>query len=276
MIQINGRTVDVNYFPDGTFRLTPEVPENNAGTYEITWKYETNDEMIVLMFLTNHFHRLGYCTINLHMPYIPNARQDRVKSSHDVFTLKYFAEFINSLGFNSVTVLDPHSSVSEALFNNLSVLTPEQYINKAVSTISNGERRVVLFYPDEGAMKRYSGMISKEYAFGIKQRDWETGKIKGLDVAGNIDLIKGSDVLIIDDICSRGGTFYYSAQKLKELGAKNIYLYVTHCEKTVFDGELFKSGIIEKLFTTDSIFGEQEMKIAAARGVSDKIEVFNC
>ena len=42
------------------------------------------------------------------MPYIPNARQDRVKGPEDVFTLKYFANVINALGFRTVTVLDPH------------------------------------------------------------------------------------------------------------------------------------------------------------------------
>lgn len=61
-------------------------------------------------------------------------------------------------------------------------------------------------------------------------------------------------MLIIDDICSKGGTFYHSAKKLKELGANKIYLYVSHCENTIYAGELLKdNGLIEKIFTTDSI-----------------------
>ena len=110
-----------------------------------------------------------------------------------------------------------------------------------------------MFYPDEGAGKRYSGMIPLPYAFGIKKRDWATGQIQGLDVAGDVDNISGKNILIVDDICSRGGTFYHSAKKLKELGAKNIYLYISHCENSIFDGEVLTSGLITKVFTTDSI-----------------------
>ena len=65
----------------------------------------------------------------------------------------------------------------------------------------------------------------------VKEEFWqklpsETGKILSLDVVGSTELIKGSNILIVDDICSKGGTFYFSAKKLKELGAKNIYLYM--------------------------------------------------
>ena len=51
---------------------------------------------------------------------------------------------------------------------------------------------------------------------GDKKRDWATGKILGLDVTGYPP--KGGKVLMIDDICSYGGTMFYSAKKLKELG----------------------------------------------------------
>jgi ribose-phosphate pyrophosphokinase len=104
-------------------------------------------------------------------------------------------------------------------------------------------------------------MIEMPYAFGIKKRDWTTGKIEGLDVAGSVDKIKDSNILIIDDICSRGGTFYHSAKKLKELGAKKIYLYITHCENTILEGELLTSGLIERVYTTNSIFTKEHEKI---------------
>ena len=65
----------------------------------------------------------------------------------------------------------------------------------------------------------------------------------------------------MDDICSRGGTFYHSAKKLKELGAKEVCLYVTHCENTIIEGELLTSDLIEKVYTTNSIFTKEHEKI---------------
>ena len=281
MIKLNNEVIKINRFPDGTLLLNPDIRMNlmNDGPAIITWHYENNEEMITLMFLTRHLQNNCISDIRLVMPYIPNARQDRVKSILDVFTLKYFAEFINNLHFTTVTVLDPHSSVSEALFNNIIIETPKKYIRNAVAIIegakiaANDNSSLIAFYPDEGAMKRYSGLIPMPYAFGIKKRDWETGKILGLDAAGSTELIKNNDVIIIDDICSRGGTFYHSAKKLKELGAKNIYLYITHCEPTIFEGEIFTSGLIDKVFTTNSILRTTSTD-NGRMVVTNKLEVF--
>lgn len=293
MIKIDGKEIILGKFPDGTPLLKPDI---DFSKYEdckratLTWHFESNEEMVAVMFLTRHLQRNGILFIDLVMPYIPNARQDRVKSSNDVFTLKYFAEFINELAFDTVTVLDPHSSVSEALIDNIIIENPKKYICETIERLEVIRRpilstpvldsnklnpnRLIVFYPDEGAMKRYSGLINIPYAFGIKKRDWESGKIAGLDVAGSTNLVAGSDVLIIDDISSRGGTFYHSAKKLKELGANKIYLYVSHCEATILDGEIFKSGLIDKVFTTNSIFNAEAMKRAEELGVAEMIEVF--
>lgn len=276
MILINGKEVTINKFPDETLRLNPNVEFILNHTATICWHFESNEEMIAVMFLANHVRRIGADRVNLVMPYIPNARQDRVKNDTDVFTLKYFAEFINNLHFNKVVVLDPHSSVSEALINNIEVESPKPYIEKVIEEIKKeiNDETLIAFYPDEGAMKRYSGMLDMPYAFGIKKRNWETGKIEGLDVAGAKDLIKDSNIIIVDDISSRGGTFYFSAKKLKELGAKNVYLYISHCEKTIFDGEIFKSDLIKKVFTTNSIFTDKVKEYADSLDLSDKIQVF--
>jgi ribose-phosphate pyrophosphokinase len=156
-----------------------------------------------------------------------------------------------------VQVIDPHSYVSSALINKVIPYSARNHINRAISECIPD----MLFYPDEGSCKRYSSDAQKEYAFGIKRRNWETGKIEGLEVAGCIDKIKDSNILIVDDICSRGGTFLHSARKLKELGANKIYLYVTHCENTILEGELLEGDLIEKVFTTNSIFTKSHEKI---------------
>lgn len=266
MIKLNGQFVKIDKFPDGTLLMKENILYDIAF---ISWYFENNEELVALIYLTNHLRSHGVKRIELYMPYIPNARQDRVRLPEDVFTLKYFAGVINSLGFDKVSVLDPHSPVSEALINNISVNSPKKYIDIAIEDIeSHDENNLMMFYPDEGAMKRYAGMIERPYAFGIKDRDWGTGQIKGLKVSGNIDDIKGSSVLIVDDICSRGGTFYHSALKLKELGAKHIYLYITHCERTILIGDVLTCGLIDKIYTTNSLFrakltreGENKIKI---------------
>lgn len=267
MIMVNGNPIEINKFPDGTL-LIKENPSYNIAL--ISWFFENNEELVALIYIANHLRSRGVKRMELYMPYIPNARQDRVKKPEDVFTLKYFCGVVNSLGFNKVIVLDPHSSVSEALIEGVSIQSPKKYIDIVIDKLTRsgtyrneqGVTPLIMFYPDEGAMKRYSGMINnRRYAFGIKDRDWSTGEIKGLKVSGATDDIKDGEVLIVDDICSRGGTFYHSALKLKELGAKHIFLYVTHCEDTILDGEVLTCGLIDKVYTTNSLFTKRHEKI---------------
>lgn len=254
MIKFNEKVVDIKHFPDGTLLMKEN---SNIEPCHIYWYFDNNEELFALVCLVRHLQDNGIKDIFLYMPYIPNARQDRVKSKEDIFTLKYFAEIINFLNFETVSVLDAHSSVSEALIDRVVPNSPCKFIEIAIEKCEPD----MLFFPDEGSQKRYSGLFEREYAFGIKKRDWATGKILGLDVAGCVDEIKDSKILIIDDICSRGGTFYHSAKKLKELGAKDIYLYVTHCENTILEGDLLTSGLIKKVYTTNSIFRKENEKI---------------
>ena len=105
------------------------------------------------------------------------------------------------------------------------------------------------------------------YCYGIKNRDWKTGKILGLDVITNGIGLKQKTVLMIDDIVSYGGSVKYGADKLKELGVDKIFAYATHTENSVLDknkGTLLKSlenNTVERLFTTDSLFTGSHEKI---------------
>ncbi len=257
MLYIDHERVTLNRFPDGTFHMNVTA---NTGKpqYGVQWLYQGAEELVALIYLVKTLRRNApNCDIVLEMPYVPNARMDRIKNSDEVFTLKYFADVINSLNFTSVYVLDPHSYVSTALINNVHVMDVKKLIQKVIDATDPD----LLFFPDEGAMKRYSSMAQKPYAFGIKRRDWATGKIEGLDVVGNVTDFADKKVLIVDDICSRGGTFFFAAKKLKDLGVGSICLYVTHCENTIHQGELLKGNLVDKVYTTNSIYTMTDPKI---------------
>lgn len=252
MILLNGAEIPLKHFTDNTLDLQIDVPRDFSGgrSAVITWIFDNDVETVALVFLTRHLREHGITDVDLVMPYVPNARMDRVKTDADVFTLKYFAELINSLHFRSVRVFDPHSSVSEALIDRIVITNAKEYVLEAVRRI--GDEGLMLFFPDEGAMKRYSEMTDLPFAYGMKKRDWETREIRGLTVCGPIESIPGKSILMVDDICSSGRTLQYAAQKLKELGAGRIYLYVSHCENIVTESELLHSDMVEKVYTTRS------------------------
>ena len=263
MIKINGKIFEVEYFPDRTQRLKLMSAQGDKVT--ITWNYENDSELFTIISLAKSYKNTGK-RIFLKMPYIPNARMDRVKSDSEVFTLKIFCELINQLGFENVSVLDAHSNVSLALLGNVHQMDIADIIKRAA--LDKLPKDTILYFPDEGSKKRYAEIFPDyKYVIGMKMRDWNTGKIQGLDIIANGVDIKEKTVLMVDDIISYGGSMYYSALKLKELGVKDIYAYATHTELSVLDenkGTLIKllnDGTVKKLFTTDSIYNGNHKKI---------------
>ena len=254
MIKLNGYVVEQNRFPDGTLALKEinvDLLSDNFANW-IDWMYDGDEEMFTIMSLVDLIRRNSQGRIYLKMPYLPNARMDRIKTDTENFALKVFANWINGLGFDRIFVENVHSNVSNALVNNIADNLPDDDIK----TITKDYDFDVIFFPDEGACKRYKDMdVIKELglpiAFGIKNRDWKTGEILNLDVMGAD--VKDKRVLIIDDICSKGFTFYYSGQKLRELGASDVRLYVTHCEDTIRGGKILDTDVVSKVYTTDSI-----------------------
>ena len=171
MISVNGVSIDFTSFPDNTtsFRYNPCCFE-----YNILWRYDDDRECILLWYLVNHIRENSEVApeIVLTMPYIPNARMDRVKAKDEVFTLKWFSDFINLMYFDKIVVHDPHSNVSTALINHVVSVGAENETAQVLETLE--DKNVILCYPDEGAAKRYSSQIGRDYVFCIKHRDWRT------------------------------------------------------------------------------------------------------
>lgn len=270
MIILDGTEVNVAHFPDGTQRIIlenfPKMEWRNI--HEITWKFEREEELSTLIYVTRHLRNMPCIQeIYLNLLYLPNARMDRIHHHEEVFTLRGFADAINWLRFDAVRVLDVHSNVGAALLNNVLVCTPEKYLKEVMEQIDETVP-LVLYFPDEGAAKRYSDLFpGMQYCYGAKKRDWKTGKILGLDITTNgIDLQKQT-VLMIDDIIAYGGSLYYSAKELKRRGVDTIYAYATHTENSILDDEkgtlikLLEDNTVERLYTTGSLFAWKHDKI---------------
>lgn len=275
MITVNGIEIVRKTFPDGSLCLLDLdnsllYPNKN---YEIVWLYEGDYEIFMLICIVKHLRSKMYnnASFNLTMPYVVNSRLDRTHSDNEVFTLKYFAEIINDLKFNKVVIVDPHSIVSEALIDNVCVLRPSNIISNVIDKmlcLNDFEREVVIYFPDDGAYKRYKDLPcfkDLKCIYGKKERDWETGKILGIEIYDKngsklTNEIENCDVLMVDDIISYGGTLAYSADKLKEMGAAHISAYATHVENSVLDEEKgtllkrYNDKIVDIVYTTNSIY----------------------
>ena len=83
-----------------------------------------------------------------------------------------------------------------------------------------------------------------------KHRDLVSGAI--LETIVPVSDLGGEDEVIIDDICSKGGTFIGISNKLTEKNGGDKYLVVTHFEGTA-DLEKLKAAGIKRIYTTNSV-----------------------
>lgn len=245
MIYLNGNPVNTTRFPDNTTQVwkLPEFTLKESNWAHIVWEFTQEGEFLELAQLKT---LLDYNKIaaTLVIKYLPYGRQDKRVENNATFALRPFATLLNSLDFQEVFILDPHSSVATDLI----LKSVAVYPNKELLAVIDETRPDTLCYPDKGALSKYSGLpvySSFRYIYGEKVRDQLTGNITKYDVIGNS---AGKKVLIVDDICDGGMTFKLLASDLLAAGATEVNLFVTH---GIFSKGLrtLKQSGISRIFT---------------------------
>lgn len=253
MLLLNGWSLETGAFPNGEswVNIRDQIELKHYNHVEMV--FESNDDLINLMCVKRFLDEKEVKAM-LVTRYFPYSRMDRY-NSHYAFSLKYVADFINSLGFSKVIIHEPHSDVVSALVNRVSVYSwIESILPKICKTICFDCTQDLICFPDAGAVKRYGMKLNLPYCYGQKERDFKTGQIIGLKLETTATNVR--KVLIVDDLCSRGGTFLEMGKCLKNTFGNEveIYLAVAHCENNVFNGELLNvDSPIKQIFTSSSL-----------------------
>lgn len=258
MLKLNKKEVQITRFPDNTIKFDlsdDSIQQENL----ITWNFESMEELFTLIGLVS---KIKPNKVSLDLPYLPNARMDKTYNENEGLMLQYFVETLDNLGFEQIKLLDPHSDVYKKWAKKTEWIQDEKTLKNliecATSIIKNLENsnEVTMIYPDAGARNRYTSLLgNNDNMYGVKERNQATGEILKFDLVGDVP---DTPVIIVDDICSKGGTFFFTALKLREKGyIGNIYLYITHAENTIEEGKLLNQySEIKRVFTTDSILNK--------------------
>lgn len=227
-------------------KINPDFDVNQKIT--ITHRLNSFNDFGLLCLAVDALRRMDVKVIDLFIPYFPAARQDRVMIKGEPLSVKVYADIINAMQLNKVSVFDAHSEVTPALVNNCDVIPNHIFIQKVIKTIGSN---VKLISPDGGALKKIYKV--SEFLGGVevvecsKSRDVKTGRLSGFKVYE--DDLQGMDCLIVDDICDGGGTFVGLAEELKKKNAGKLYLAVSH---GIFNKGFEVLDCFDKIFTTNS------------------------
>jgi ribose-phosphate pyrophosphokinase len=226
----------------------------------------SSKDILQLLLTTNALKQLyPHHEIQLFLPYIPYARQDRVCFPGDAFSLEVFASLINSQGYSKVTVVDAHSSVSLQLINNC-VEKAQQLVVPLITSRVKDINSIVS--PDKGATVKTKNWVDAwtmpvQLVQAGKRRD-SLGKIVATELYLDSNSQPLGNCLIVDDICDGGRTFIELAKVLYREGATQVYLYVTH---GIFSQgvQVLKDNGISKVFTTDTFPEKDDGRIVVKR-----------
>ena len=222
---------------------------SNIKEVTVTARTKSFNDFGLLLLAIDALQRFQIEKINVFIPYFPAARQDRVMVQGEPLSVKVYADILNALNLNKVTVFDAHSEVTSAVLNNCESISNHTFIQEVIKNIGTD---LILISPDGGALKKIYKV--SEYLGGVevvecsKKRNVKNGKLEGFKVYE--DDLKGKDCLIVDDICDGGGTFLGLAKELKNKNAGNLYLAISH--------GIFSKGVDElnetftKIYSTNS------------------------
>ncbi|MGH1387112.1 ribose-phosphate diphosphokinase [Kordia sp.] len=253
-----GKSIDFETFTFSGGEPHIKIKEAVKDAVIITQRITSFNDIGFILLATDALRRMNVKEINLFIPYVPAARQDRVMVSGEPLSVKVYADIINSQNYEKVTVFDPHSEVTPALLNNVEVIDNHEYVKQCLATIKD---EIVLISPDGGALKKIYKLSA--YLGGIeviecsKKRDVKTGELSGFTVYS--DDLKGKTGVVIDDICDGGGTFLGLGKALQEKNAGDLHLIVSH---GIFNkGFEQLESIYKTIFTTNSFRDVKSKKV---------------
>lgn len=228
--------------------LQPRRTGSGDEEVTITTRVRSFNDMGLLLIASDALRQMGVQKLHLFLPYFPGARQDRLMTAGESLTVKVYADLLNSVGFESVTIIDPHSEVTPALLERAKVISNHAFVEECLKN----EKDYTLVSPDGGALKKIykvaQSIGGKPVVECSKKRDLKTGKLSGFTVYA--DDLERKTCVIVDDICDGGGTFNGLAQELKKKNCGRLILIVTHGIFSKGFEELAKS--FDHIYSTDS------------------------
>lgn len=256
---VKTQCTSVNFFEFSGGEVHIELPDlrlGNSTSVTITTRIESSSALIELLMVTDAVRRQRRdIPIDVIIPYLPYARQDKISVHGESLSLKVFADIINLQKYRRIVSYDVHSEVSAAVIPNLKVV-PQRSILAYAVTVPSIKRELygkVLVVPDYGASKKACSVREVLGATAIVQADKNRdaqGKITGVRVAFT-DGIEGRDVVIVDDIVDGGATFIALTEVIKANACGNVTLFATH---GIFSKgtECLKNAGIDAIITTDT------------------------
>ncbi len=250
----------IRKFSDGEIYV--EINENIRGNSIFiiqSVSSPANDNLMELLLCIDALKRSSAKNITAVIPYFGYARQDRKVVPRTSISAKLVSNLITKAGADRVVTVDLHAGQIQGFFDipvdNL-FATPifARHIRKRIKS-----KKIICVAPDVGGTERARALgklLNAELAIVDKRRP-KPGQSKVMNVIGDV---RDKTCILVDDIIDSGGTIVNAAKALKERGAKEVYVYITHGVLSGDAVKKIKNSKIKNLVITDTIDNGEKTK----------------
>ena len=252
----------IRKFSDGEIYI--EINENIRGNSIFivqSISSPANDNLMELLLCIDALKRSSAKNITAVIPYFGYARQDRKIVPRTSISAKLVSNLITKAGADRVVTVDLHAGQIQGFFDipvdNL-FATPifARHVKKKIKS-----KNIICVAPDVGGTER-ARALGKLLNVGlaiVDKRRPKPGQSQVMNIVGNV---KDKTCILVDDIIDSGGTIVNAAKALKDRGAKEVYVYITHGVLSGDAVKKIKSSVIKKLVITDTIDNGEKVKSA--------------
>lgn len=243
--------VEIGRFSDGEIRVC--INDNIRGTdvFIIQPTFPPAEHLLELLIIMDACARASAKRITAVVPYYGYARQDRKDQPRVPISAKLVANLITVAGAHRVLALELHAAQIQGFFdiqvdNLFAIPVLLEYIRNTKFT------NLTVVSPDVGGIKMgraFAKRMNAKLAIVDKRRT-ETDKSELMSIIGDV---KGSDIIILDDMISTAGTITQAAEALRKAGARKIIAAATHAVLSDGAPERLERSVIEEVIITNSI-----------------------
>ncbi len=187
------------------------------------------------------------------IPWFPYSRQDRKAKPREPISGRLIADMLQLAGADRVLTMDLHAGQIQGFFTiPVDHMTAMPLFAAHFRDLGLAGDGVVSVAPDAGRARlalRFAEMIGADFAIMHKTRPAHD-EVAMTEITGRV---RGKIAIVGDDVTTTGGTQIAGARVLREHGATEVWMFVTH---SLLDADVLErvaSSDITGLVVTDTV-----------------------
>ena len=221
--------VELETFPNGETYCRFHESIRGADVFLVQTGCDPVDRNLMELLLMIQAAKLASAKrITAVIPWFPYSRQDRKAKPREPISARLVADMLQLAGVDRVLTMDLHAGQIQGFFTiPVDHMTAQQLFARHFRDLGLHGDGVVSVAPDAGRAKvavRFGEMLDADFAVMHKTR-LSGDQVAMTEVTGRV---RGKVCIVGDDVTTTGSTLIQGAKALKEHGATDVWLSVTH------------------------------------------------